>query len=117
MAKWSIPDLSKKIPANLLDPSLLEKVYIPNLVASLFTVNKAYAELIYNCTSSLHLLKVLHKWNEERWDTPKWQQKFACACSHQPRAPSTCTPSFFTCLSHALLKCHPYGKWSYQRYL
>src|SRR6266403_704905 len=84
MAKWSIPDLSKKIPANLLDPSLLEKVYIPNLVASLFTVNKAYAELIYNCTSSLHLLKVLHKWNEERWDTPKWQQKFACACSHQP---------------------------------
>src|SRR6266571_8977096 len=33
-------DLSKKIPADLLDPSLLEDVYIPNLVASPFAVNK-----------------------------------------------------------------------------
>jgi hypothetical protein len=46
-AKWFIPDLSKKIPANLLDPSLFEKgVYIPNLVRSPSVVNKAYAEPI-----------------------------------------------------------------------
>ena len=54
-------DLSKKIPTNLLDPSLLEAVYIPNLVASPFTVNKADAVLIYNCRSLPHLLKVLRK--------------------------------------------------------
>jgi hypothetical protein len=65
-SKWCIPDLSKKIPANLLDPSLLEGVYIPNLVASPFAVNKAYAELIYNRTSSPRLSKVLRKWDEER---------------------------------------------------
>ncbi len=82
MAKWSIPDLLKKIPTNLLDLSLLEKAYIPNLVASPFTVNKAYAELIYNHTSSPHLLKVLRKWNEEHWDAPEWWQKLACAHSH-----------------------------------
>ena len=61
-AKWVIPDLSKKIPANLLDPSLVEGIYIPNLVASPFVVNKAYAELIYNRTSSPRLSKVLRKW-------------------------------------------------------
>jgi hypothetical protein len=60
-AKWFIPDVLKKIPANLLDPLLLKGVYIPNLVTSPFAVNKAYAELVYNCTSSPHLSKVLHK--------------------------------------------------------
>jgi len=70
MAKWSIPDLSKKIPTNLLGLSLLEKVYIPNLVTSPLAVNKAYAELIYNHTLSPHLSKVLCKWNEEHWDAP-----------------------------------------------
>jgi hypothetical protein len=50
-----------------LDASLLEGVYIPNLVASPFVVNKAYAELIFNRTSSPHLSKVLRKWDEERW--------------------------------------------------
>ncbi len=45
MAKWSIPDPSK-IPTNLLDPSLLERVYIPNLVTSPSTISKAYTELI-----------------------------------------------------------------------
>ena len=72
-----IPDLSKKIPANLLDPSLLEGVYIPNLVASPFAVNKAYAELIYNRTSSPRLSKVLRKWGEQRWDAPERRQKLA----------------------------------------
>ena len=43
----------KKIPANLLDLLLLKGIYIPNLVPSPFTVNKGYAELIYNCTLSL----------------------------------------------------------------
>ncbi|KAF8271214.1 fatty acid synthase [Lactarius quietus] len=51
--------LSKKIPAKLLDPSLLEGVYIPNLIATPFAVNKEYAELIYNRTSSPRLSKVL----------------------------------------------------------
>ncbi|KAH9957667.1 hypothetical protein BC827DRAFT_1377997 [Russula dissimulans] len=40
--------LSKKIHADLLDPSLLNGVYIPDLVASPFAVHKAYAEPIYN---------------------------------------------------------------------
>ena len=76
-ANLFIPDLSKKIPANLLDPSLLEGVYIPNLVASPFVVNKAYAELIYNRTSSPRLSKVLRKWDVERWDAPERRQKLA----------------------------------------
>jgi 3-oxoacyl-ACP reductase-like protein len=60
-----------------LDPSLLERVYIPNLVASPFTVNKDYAELLYNRTSSPRLSKVLRKWDEERWDAPEQRQKLA----------------------------------------
>ncbi|KAH9971264.1 hypothetical protein BGW80DRAFT_1113806, partial [Lactifluus volemus] len=47
--------LLKKVLSTLRDPSLLEGVYIPNLIASPFAVNKAYAELIYNRTSSLRL--------------------------------------------------------------
>jgi fatty acid synthase subunit alpha, fungi type len=70
-------DLSKKIPSTLLDPSLLEGVYIPNLIASPFAVNKAYAELIYDRTSSPWLSKILRKWNEERWDAPEQWQKLA----------------------------------------
>lgn len=75
--KCSATDLSKKIPADLLDPSLLENVYIPNLVASPFTVNKEYAELIYNRTSSPRLSKVLRKWDEEDWGAPEQRQKLA----------------------------------------
>ena len=60
-----------------MDPSLLEGVYIPNLVASPFVVNKAYAELIYNRTSSPRLSKVLRKWGEEHWDAPERRQKLA----------------------------------------
>ncbi|KAH9956031.1 hypothetical protein BC827DRAFT_1271230 [Russula dissimulans] len=71
------PCVSKEIHANLLDPSLLNGVYIPNLVASPFTVHKAYAELIYNRALSPHLSEVLRKWDEERWDAPKQRQKLA----------------------------------------
>jgi malonyl CoA-acyl carrier protein transacylase len=60
-----------------LDPSLLEGFYIPNLVASPFAVNKAYAELIYNRTSSPRLSKVLRKWDEGRWDAPEQRQNLA----------------------------------------
>ena len=60
-----------------MDPSLLEETYIPNLVASPFTVNKGYAELIYNRTSSPRLSKVLRKWDEERWGAPEQRQKLA----------------------------------------
>jgi hypothetical protein len=52
----STPDLSKKIPASLLDPSLLEGVFIPSLVASPFVVNKAYAKLIFNFGSIVRTL-------------------------------------------------------------
>ena len=70
--KWTAPDLLKKIPADLLDPSLLERVYIPNLVVSPFTVNKGYAgHIFYNCISSPHLLKVLRRWDEERRTAPE----------------------------------------------
>ncbi|KAH9962361.1 hypothetical protein BC827DRAFT_1130373, partial [Russula dissimulans] len=64
-------DLSKKIHANLLDPSLLDGVYIPNLVASPFTVHETCAELIYNCALLLRLSKVLRKQDEERWGGPR----------------------------------------------
>ena len=60
-----------------MDPSLLEGVYIPSLVASPFTVNKAYAKRIYSRTSLLRLSKVLHKWDEECWDAPERWQKLA----------------------------------------
>ena len=40
-------------------------------------VNKDYAELLDNHPSSLHLSKVLQKWDEERWDAPEQQQKLA----------------------------------------
>ena len=60
-----------------MDPSLLEGVYIPNLVASPFAVNKTYAELIYNRTSSPRLSKILRKWGEEHWDAPDQRQKLA----------------------------------------
>jgi fatty acid synthase subunit alpha, fungi type len=70
-------DLLKKISSTLLDPSLLEGIYIPNLIPSPFAVNKAYAELIYNRTSSPRLSKVLRKWNEEGWDAPEQRQKLA----------------------------------------
>jgi fatty acid synthase subunit alpha, fungi type len=72
-------DLSENIPSTLLDPSLLEGVYILNLIASPFAVNKAYAELIYNRTPSPRLSNVLRKWDEEHWDAPEQRQKFACA--------------------------------------
>ncbi|KAH9962111.1 hypothetical protein BC827DRAFT_225937 [Russula dissimulans] len=52
--------LSKKIHANLLDPSLLDGDYVPNLVASRFTVHMAYAELIYNRALSPRLSEVLN---------------------------------------------------------
>ncbi|KAH9973580.1 hypothetical protein BGW80DRAFT_1252123 [Lactifluus volemus] len=67
----------REIPSTLLDPSLLEGVYIPNSIASPFAVNKVYAELIYNRTSSPRLSKVLPKWDEEHWDAPEQRQKFA----------------------------------------
>jgi Fatty acid synthase type I helical domain len=68
----------KKIPANLLDPLLLEGVSVPNLVALPFAVNEACAELIYNRTSSPRLSKVLRKWDEERWDAPERRQTLCC---------------------------------------
>ncbi|KAH9967813.1 hypothetical protein BC827DRAFT_1122541, partial [Russula dissimulans] len=73
--------LSNKMHANLLDPSLLNGVYIPNLVASPFTVHKAYAEPIYNHALSPRLSEVLHKWDEERWEAPEQRQKLALSYS------------------------------------
>ena len=43
-----------------------------------FAVNEACAKLIYNCTSSPHLSKVLYKWDEERWDAPERWQTLCC---------------------------------------
>jgi fatty acid synthase subunit beta len=62
-----------------LDPSLLEGVYIPNLVASPFAVSKSYAELNYNRTPSPHLSKVLCKWDKGRCDASERRQKLARA--------------------------------------
>ncbi|KAN0115841.1 hypothetical protein V8E52_006381 [Russula decolorans] len=52
-------------------------LYPPNLVASPFIVNKDYAKLIYNRTSSPRLSEVLRKWDEERWNAPEQRQKLA----------------------------------------
>jgi fatty acid synthase subunit alpha len=46
-------------------------------VASPFIVNKDYAKLIYNRTSSPRLSEVLRKWDEERWNAPEQRQKLA----------------------------------------
>ena len=47
------------------------------MFASPFAVNKAYAELIYNRTSSPCPSKILRKWDEECWDAPERRQKLA----------------------------------------
>jgi hypothetical protein len=52
-------------------------VSIPNLIASPFAINNAYAELIYNHTLSPQLSKVLRNWDEKCWDAPKQQQNLA----------------------------------------
>ncbi len=116
MAKWSITDLLN-IPANLLDLPLLERVYIPNLVPSLFTFNKAHAKLINNRTSSPCLSKVLCKWNKEHWYAPDGGRnlhRFSslnCYCtSLHPQCagskPRTCSSSN-TSLSASLRLAHP----------
>ena len=60
-----------------MDPTLLEGVYTPNLVASPFVVNKAYPELIYYSPSSPRLSKILHKWDDWCWDAPDQRQNLA----------------------------------------
>ena len=56
-----MPDLSRKFLANLLDALLLQRTLYLQLVALPFAVNKAYFELIFNGTSSLHSSGVLRK--------------------------------------------------------
>jgi hypothetical protein len=63
----SFLDLSKKINAGQLNPDMLVRKYIPNLVARPFEVSREYAQLIYDQTSSPRLNKVLQKWDQENW--------------------------------------------------
>ena len=55
--------------------------YIPNLIARPFEVSRAYAQQIYDQTSSPRLDKVLKRWDEDGWakaDTdPIQRQKLA----------------------------------------
>ncbi|KAF8632253.1 hypothetical protein AX15_002000 [Amanita polypyramis BW_CC] len=69
--------LSKKINAKHLNPDLLTKKYIPNLIAKPFEVSREYAQIIYDQTSSPSLDKVLKKWEEENWGSPSQRQQLA----------------------------------------
>lgn len=60
-----------------LNPDMLVGKYIPNLVAKTFELSRNYAQLIYDQTSSLHLDKVLKKWDQDNWAAPEQRQKLA----------------------------------------
>jgi fatty acid synthase subunit alpha, fungi type len=74
-----ILDHSKKIKATHLNPDMLIGRYIPNLIAWPFEVSRAYAQQIYDQTSSARLDKVLKRWDEDGWakadtDPIQWQK-------------------------------------------
>ena len=51
--------------------------YVPNLVAKPFDVTHAYAQMIYDRTSSPQLDKVLKSWDEENWGDNDHRQRLA----------------------------------------
>ncbi|KAJ3783459.1 fatty acid synthase [Lentinula aff. detonsa] len=69
--------LSKKIDPTHINPDVLIGKYIPNLIAQPFDVSQAYAQIIYDQTSSPRLDKVLKNWNEENWGSATQRQELA----------------------------------------
>jgi fatty acid synthase subunit alpha len=51
--------------------------YVPNLVAEPFQVSRAYAQRIYDQTSSPRLDKVLRHWERDQWDSYSQRQNLA----------------------------------------
>jgi fatty acid synthase subunit alpha len=51
--------------------------YVPNLTAEPFEVSQAYAQRIYDQTSSPRLDKVLRHWDRDNWAGPEQRQKLA----------------------------------------
>ena len=72
-----LPDLSKKINPEDLNPDMLVGKYIPNLIAKPFEVSREYAQIIYDQTSSPRLDKVLKRWEEDKWSSAANRQKLA----------------------------------------
>ncbi|KAJ3916064.1 fatty acid synthase [Lentinula edodes] len=66
--------LSKKIDPTHINPDVLIGKYIPNLIAQPFDVSRAYAQIIYDQTSSPRLDKVLKNWDEENWGSAAQRQ-------------------------------------------
>ncbi|KAF8525925.1 hypothetical protein BU17DRAFT_74311 [Hysterangium stoloniferum] len=69
--------LSKKINPSQLDPDMLIGKYVPNLTAEPFEVTQAYAQRIYDQTSSPRLDKVLRHWERDGWGKFEQRQKLA----------------------------------------
>jgi fatty acid synthase subunit alpha, fungi type/fatty acid synthase subunit beta, fungi type len=69
--------LSKKINPSQLDPDMLIGKYVPNLTAEPFEVTQAYAQRIYDQTSSPRLDKVLRHWDRDNWGSSEQRQKLA----------------------------------------
>ncbi|KAF8577776.1 fatty acid synthase [Ramaria rubella] len=69
--------LSKKINPLHLDPDTLIGKYVPNLTAEPFEVTRAYAQRIYDQTSSPRLDKVLRNWDRDSWGSTEQRQKLA----------------------------------------
>ena len=70
-------DLSKKINPSQLDPDMIIGQYIPNLTAEPFDITQAYAQRVYDQTSSPRLDKVLRHWDRDDWGGAEQRQKLA----------------------------------------
>ncbi|KAJ3752001.1 hypothetical protein EV360DRAFT_13903, partial [Lentinula raphanica] len=68
---------SKKIDPTHINPDVLIGKYIPNLIAQPLDVSQAYAQTIYDQTSSPRLDKVLKNWEAESWGSAAQRQKLA----------------------------------------
>ena len=51
--------------------------YVPNLTAEPFQVSRAYAQRIYDQTSSPRLDKILRHWERDNWESSSQRQKLA----------------------------------------
>jgi len=69
--------LSKKINPSQLDPDMLIGQYVPNLTAEPFDITQAYAQRVYDQTSSPRLDKVLRHWDRDDWGGVEQRQKLA----------------------------------------
>lgn len=69
--------MSKKIDPSQVDPDMLIGQYVPNLTAEPFDITQAYAQRVYDQTSSPRLDKVLQHWDRDGWGGAEQRQKLA----------------------------------------